>query len=240
MKSSDPALQYPPQNGPYRTIIKGKNLWRGHKTARFQLSMGNPKQDGDKFAALSEWAALRFDRVILIVSDSLQRHNIAADIGVSHDKAHLIALHAGQEWLSRNMRSIQSLPAFELTFWDDWLLHPRYPEARAAIDGLYAVHGEFRSAVERKVDVFCVRHGHGDKMKAASREYLLEELAAFSIMFRDTPAADFYAGTALNDLFAIIADVSGNSLLSGFKAAYVSEVDFVRNSQFYARNNRAA
>lgn len=72
--------QFPAAAGPYKVVLNSPSIWRDYSTCRLQISVGKPKHEGDKFFALTEWAAARFDKVYLIVSDTLQRHNLALEI----------------------------------------------------------------------------------------------------------------------------------------------------------------
>lgn len=231
MSGSKQSIQYPPQTGPYKVFVKDKGLWRQHTTARLQISVGNPKHDGDKFFALTEWAAARFDRVVLVVSDTLQRHNLALDMGVSLEDAHQIALLNGQKWLRDNKAAIDIIsPAKRvLTLWDDWMAHPDYPATYAEIMNIFSINETVRAAVEEKARSFCERHQTSEAFET-SVAYILEELAAFAIMFRDK-AVDIYPGSWFKEILDAIAQVGGSELLSGLKEITCLRVDFIRNQR---------
>ena len=219
---------YPPATGAYKVFIKGNSTWQGHTTARLQISMGNPKQDGEKLLAMTEWAAARFDKVVFVISDTLQRHNISLRHGVSLQDAHEIALIGGHEWMARNKKAIDSVPQRIVTLWDDWLAHPEYAASRRELNELYAKDQILQEAVAAKAFRFC--KANDPVAMATSTEFLLEEIAAIAIMFR-TPAADFYAGTWLNEIYAAIARLPASGLMDGFKNIYFTEVDFKRNQR---------
>ena len=222
---------YPAATGAYKVFIKGKSTWQGHKIARLQISMGNPKQDGEKLLAMTEWAAARFDRVIFIISDTLQRHNIALRHGVSIKDAHEIAMIGGHQWMERNKKAIDAVPQRIVTLWDDWLAHPEYSASRLELNELYAKDQVLQEAVAAKAFRFC--KSHDPVAMATSTEFLLEEIAAIAIMLR-TPAADFYAGTWLHEIYAAIARLPASELMDGFKNIYFTEVDFKRNQNSIA------
>lgn len=217
---------YPAATGVYKVFIKGKSTWQGHKMARLQISMGNPKQDGEKLLAMTEWAASRFQRVVFIISDTLQRHNIALRYGVGMKEAHEIALIGGHQWMERNKKAIESVPQRIVTLWDDWLAHPEYAASRRELNELHAKDQVLQEAVAAKAFRFC--KSHDPVVMATSTEFLLEEIAAIAIMLR-TPAADFYAGSWLNEIYAAIARLPASELMDGFKEIYFTEVDFKRN-----------
>lgn len=221
-------IQYPAPLGPYKVSIKGKSSWQQYKTARLQISIGNTKQEGEKLFAMTEWLSHRFDKVIFIVSDTLQKHNLG-----SYDEA----LRQGKEWLQSNKEAIEVIPEHKrvITTWDDWLSHPDYAAAKAEIDRLFDQNLVLKEAIHSKALEFCSRSvrlvDQANDFDTAIN-YLLEELAAFAVMFRETPAADFYAGSWLENVYRALAEVSNSDLLSGFKAVNFTEVDFVRNQGY--------
>jgi len=232
MSNSRKNFQYPPQTGPYKVFVKDKGLWRQHSTARLQISVGNPKHEGDKFFALTEWAAGRFDKVILIVSDTLQRHNLAQDKGIDMKDAHDVALLEGQKWLRDNKAALENIaPAKRImTQWDDWMSHVDFAATYAEIKNAYLENDSIKNTVVEKAQSFWERHGFKGTMET-SVSYILEELAAFAIMFRETPAIDIYPGPWFKEIFESILNASSSDLLVGYRNAACLRVDFIRNQR---------
>lgn len=230
-------IQYPPQTGPYKVFVKDKGIWRDHDTARLQISVGNPRHTGDKFFALTEWAAARFDKAILIVSDTLQRHNIAIQHGISLDEAHNLSSLGGQRWLKENQAALDNLKPWQkvVTHWDDWMAHPDYAATRQEINDLYARLPVFQGIVAAKAESFCARQGDENSLAQhrdiqTSTAYLLEEIAAFAVMFKQTRAVDIYPGTWFKEVFETLAQSGeGSDRLSGFSDVACLSVDFTRN-----------
>lgn len=234
--ASNVSIQYPPQTGPYKVFVKDKGIWQKHRVARLQISVGSARHTGDKFYALTEWAAARFDKVILIVSDTLQRHNIALQHGLTLEEAYDASLFSGQRWLKENKPALKNLSASQqiLTTWDNWLQHPDFKMARYEIVNLFHTDVDVKKTVEEKAALFCQRDaGIGSLAQYRNFEtsiaYLLEELAAFSIMFRETPAVDVYPGTWFKDVFSIIANKKTSNLMSGFQNVDCIAIDFTKN-----------
>ena len=232
-------IQYPPQTGFYKVFVKDKGTWQGHNVARLQISVGNPKHDGDKFFALAEWAAARFDHVILIVSDTLQKHNIGIQRGVNLDAAYRQSLHMGDEWLARNKAAIDILSNKTVTRWDDWLNHADYQNTYMAISTLYNQREDVKTAIDNKAREFAIRHvGHDDnnpalqEMTKIAARYIIEELAAFAIMFREPRAVDVYPGSWFQEIFDVLAQYDGIPAIESFKTAECLRVDFVRNKGY--------
>jgi tRNA-dependent cyclodipeptide synthase len=236
MNASD-LEQYPPPRGLYKVSVKNKGIWRGHNTARLQISMNNPRHTGDKFFALTEWAAARFDKVILIISDTLQRHNTELEYGVSHDEARKISLMSGDQWLKDNQAALANLKPWQRvdTRWDDWLKHKDFDAAHREICRLYNTSSVFADSIITEAERFC-RH-YQDKSSSvrqryfdASITYILEEIAAFAIMFKETPAVDIYPGLWFTNTFRIITEMKDiPPPLTGFSNAACLSIDFVRN-----------
>ena len=229
-------LQYPAQTGCYKVSVKDKGLWQCHRFARLQISMDNPKHTGDKFLALTEWAATRFEHVTLIVSDTLQRHNIASNNNLDLEEAYTISLAKGDDWISHNAAAINALPNKTITRWDEWLRDPQFKQTHNLLKYLYDNVEDFRYAVDKKALDFCKRHAANLTTEfvlanhlRASVDYILEELSAFSRMFATTKAIDIYPGEWFKDIFDVLKERSDAPLLSGFHTAECLRVDFIRN-----------
>ncbi len=231
--------QFPAATGRYKVVLNSPSIWRGYSTCRLQISVGKPKHEGDKFFALTEWAAARFDKVYLIVSDTLQRHNLALEMGIDLSRAYTVAQIKGHEWLRDNKRAIDNIPVHKriVTVWDDWVSHHEYAATRLAINSLYARCPIFKAAIADKAQEFCRRQAdngsmiHDDRPEAfeTSVRYILEEVAAFGIMLRQQPVVDIYPGPWFKDIFDIIAQQSRLPLLAGFAHAAFLNVDYKTN-----------
>jgi tRNA-dependent cyclodipeptide synthase len=241
-------LHYPPASGPYKVVLKSRSNWRDFPACRLQISVGRPKHEGDKFFALTEWAAARFDKVWFIVSDTLQRHNLALEMGITLDEAYKVAQIKGREWLRDNARAINNIPAHRriITLWDDWMTHPDYAATRIDINALYANNIFFRASVDEKAEEFCTRraedgsiiHDRTDKAMATSVRYILEEVAAFAIMLREQPVLDIYPGEWFKAMFELLAVTTHNPLLSGFAGSAFLSVDYKTNKSFTDQENQ--
>jgi len=233
------AQHFPAATGPYKVVLNSPSIWRNFTTCRLQISVGRPKHEGDKFFALTEWAAARFDKIYLIVSDTLQRHNLALEMGIDLSEAYKVAQIKGHEWLRDNKRAIDNIPAYKrvVTVWDDWMSHADYAETRFAINALYAGSPAFKAAIDAKADEFCRRRAENGSILHDSRpeafstsvRYILEEVAAFGIMLRQQPVLDIYPGPWFKEIFDVIAQTSALPLLAGFGQAAFINVDYKTN-----------
>lgn len=199
-------FSYPAPTGPYKVCLNSKTNWQDFTLCRIQVSVGNPRYEGAKYQALLEWCRHRFDAVEIIVSDTLQRHNLRRKLEIDHATAWKLSRLEGQEWLKRN----PCPDDFKLTGWDDLLKHPLYSVRRVAIDRHYDTNFAFRAAVDSKAE------------KYGCPDFLLEEIAIFSFLF-ETPAVDIYAGSWITDVLRTI-DLYPNAL----------SVDFTHNKAYAA------
>lgn len=237
----------PTPTGPYKVVLHSPSIWRDFSECRLQISVGRAKHEGDKFFALTEWAAARFDKVTFVVSDTLQRHNLALDMGIDLDEAYDVALIKGREWLRDNKRAIDNVPAHKknIMLWDDWLSHPDYAETRIEINTLYAYNPFFKLAVDAKANEFLDRRaaqgedlsGRRSEIFKISVRYILEEMAAFAIMLRQQPVLDIYPGPWFKEIFDLIAQTSTNPLLSGFEHAAFIHVGYRINGAYLRQGN---
>lgn len=219
-------FKYPPATGKYKVAIIGKSVWQGHTTARLQISVGQPKHTGEKFKTLTEWASMRFDKVVLIVSDTLQRHNIAFNEGISLEDAHRRAWIMGQEWIRENRAAIDLISPHKriIATWEDWITHPDYQTEKDAIMELFRTDENFRATVRNKATEFSSKRGSIRDFSAAyqvSLTYLLEEIPAFKLMMRDG-GVDIYPGPWMRDIFSAIPDPV-------YQSASFLSVDYKRN-----------
>lgn len=197
--------EFPPQTGPYAVKVKNGAGWREHKTARLQISVGQPYHEGEKLAATLEWCRHRFDHVIICVNDTLQRFNHEFD-GMSAREAYFKALGDGTGWIERNRAAIERLPSVEIHRWEDWKTWPDFAMSMLRTQELMRTNSEFRDAIRENIAAFWERRkpdaGLAGQYRFAefarlSEQYLLEETAVFAIMFRKQRAVDVYPGSVL-------------------------------------------
>ncbi len=165
--------------------IRGAS-WKKYDSARLQISVGQAYHEGTDLAETVAWAASNFKKTIICVNDTLQRYNAPG------------AKEAGDAWLERNKETINKFPNIKVTRWDYWLDHPDFPSLHADVRNKYKTDPLFREAVDNEAMAFAVRQKpiNMGTFLERSRAYLLEECAAFQIMFA-TPAADIYPGSSL-------------------------------------------
>lgn len=218
-------IQMPAQEGSYAVKVKNGAGWRSYDTARLQISVGMPYHEGEKFEATIAWARERFSRVIVCVNDTLQRFNMT-DVADPYS----LSFRQGREWVLRNMRCLETLPSFSLHHWEEWKALPDYAAQYARVLYLYDSDPAFRAAVDSNVaDHWQRRKNPGGDFTAfhyASTQYLLEETAVFSLMYRQR-AADVYPGTILIPAHYLKEKIVPG-LSEGFGQTHHTRIDFSR------------
>lgn len=227
--------QFPAPRGPYKVSLKNSVPWQEFATQRIQISIGNANTEGDKFFALCEWAAARFERVSLIVSDTLQRHNLGFEEALSMPGAWALARSSGDAWLLRNADALRLLPEARMVRWDNLLADPRYAPALSRLQALSKQESAFAAAIDATVEAFwrrnaerlgSVRRGRFD---ASSKAFLLEELAVFTFLCADA-GLDAYAGSWLEGIFTVLR-AEPEAFFDAFRRDWL-QVDFTRNKSF--------
>lgn len=198
----------------YKVKVKNGAGWRAFDTARIHISVGQQYHEGEKFKATVDWAKDRFERVIICVNDTLQRHNMEEIMTPA--EAFLAAEAAGREWIERNISQIRRLPRYEIKRWEEWRSHADYQDELDRMVNAYHNNPAFTRQVEEEVQAFWDRHKKHDPalsedgfaaFRTHSTTYLLEECAAFQIMFCRNKGVDIYPGSTL--LPCKISNISG-------------------------------
>ncbi|MDF2690223.1 MAG: Uncharacterized protein K0S29_78 [Gammaproteobacteria bacterium] len=153
--------------------------------------VGQPKSDGDKFAATLKRINERFKKCTILLGDSLHRHTfkIFDENASSNESYYKQSIKAGNEWLARNCHAVDSLTIpHTIIRWDEWLNHSNYSSMKDMIDELYDKNANFRIAMFESVKEFLLRLDRNYKPVnctnafKCSAEYLKEECAVMQLM----------------------------------------------------------
>ncbi len=232
----------PRQTGQYAVKVKNGAGWRKFDVARLQISVGMPYHENEKFETTASWVGQRFKKAIICVNDTLQRFNLMYENpGMTEEEALHKTLRAGREWVLRNMRALESLPDFSLHHWEEWKLQPAFSDNKNKIATLYRDNPDFREAISRNIMDHWQRYskkradssgalpGAADYEVFAhySTQYLLEETAAFGVMYARESAADIYPGTLLIPV-KFLQENEVNGAPKGYGDNHHTRIDFVR------------
>lgn len=193
----------------YRVTVNGKYGFRPSDKARIQVSIGNPKYESTKLLALTEWCAARFKETEVIVSDTLQRHNLLIDTATAWN----ITRDEGDKWLRRNSVALKGL---SIVRWDELLQSDNYASSLEIIEEGLKNNKAYETFLEM-AEGFAIRRNLPFDNCAA---FLKEELAIFHFMMQE-PAVDVYAGSWISKIFDALS-------LPVFKDVHCLEVDFER------------
>ena len=189
-------------NSSSRDTHKG---WRQASIAEIGIKIDNSKYEGEKFASLLDWAASRFETVLITLSDTLYRHNYEAE-GHAKDVAVNMARTYGDFWLARNKAAIRKYSGkadIIVQRWDDWKSHPQFPEVLKDLQSLYRHDEGFYKSVRADIDGFLSRYGkkitpeNKFLYNRKSYDYVLEEAAVYILIGREIGSARLYPGTDL-------------------------------------------
>ena len=187
--------------------------WGKYPQACLGVSLGNENERGDKLKAVTTWMNKVFDRHIIDLSDTLYRWNDVKPDGSIPDDAHQCAYRKGSEWLAQAAPALDLLPVgTRVIRWDHWLKHPEFPDLQARFARLMTADERFRAAVDSDVSHFLDRRRRtGDPTDASAvagcHGFILEELAAHTILFRENPATlRVYPGGSLKVVDGLFRD----------------------------------
>lgn len=182
----------------YNISASGDTRWRNCQRAMISISQGNRNLSGDKFEALISWAHNRFQEIIINVSDTLSRHNLIAE-GYSEPLAESMAERHGNIWLKEHHHIIKQHKdkIIAIHRWNDWRQHSSYNEINDKIQRFYLDDIGLSKTVHDDCEMFLMRkieQGYKDieHHRICSRNYLLEELAAYTIIGRQYKANRIY------------------------------------------------
>lgn len=172
---------------------------RGNRTiGRLNVSIGQDYHEGKKLAATIGWMGRHFNRVVINLCDTLQRHNLEG-AGLSPQSAHRMALANGNQWLDRNQGTIDCLPDYTVTRWDDWRDRTDWAAAHDTIMALYNNDPNFKRVADTTAHDFLARRTFANDTARGlayeqSLKYILEE-ATFALVSSDPKIAEIYPGT---------------------------------------------
>lgn len=173
----------------FRIEVKRRFGTLASENARLHISVGGPRFEGERFTALTDFCRRRYKSTVVIISDTLQRHNYPVK-----EQAYELSRVAGHEWIGRNFRALEG---FELARWDDLLSSPEYRTQRDNIEHLTA-----SGAAQAALTALSMNFHKRNKVPISNCEaFLKEELAVFANLFQ-APAIDIYPGAWITPLIS--------------------------------------
>lgn len=220
----------------YKIYTRTKSHVAEYDSAQFHISVGQPNHEGKKFEATCMWAASKFKENILIVSDTLQRHNIKFAENLSEEEAYFVSRERGTQWLERNKDSIDLLPNLTIYRHNFWLAHKNYISNRNVVNRFYDNHKVFRELCHDTINRVWQRHMERGSVQESqyfnffqhSKEFLLEELAVKPIIFSKFPSLTIYPGQWISELYEFMAHNEEMGFTKCFEGSKWTRIEFRR------------
>lgn len=191
------AIENPSQpNGKkYRVRASAPFEWRAFDTVRLEISVGAPYHEGTKVKAIIDWAHRNFSHTVIILGDTLQRHNLMVEYSLSESEARSICKRAGDNWIARHATYVQGC---KLIRWNAALQSDDFFSRRWQIGRFYRTNLEFQRMTDQAIREIAARRGYaGDVLDVFYRSalnYLMEEAAGDSIIYDANHGVSAYPG----------------------------------------------
>lgn len=171
--------------------------WRDLDVCCLDVSLNNRYQTGIYLAMMIEWINKRFKSCLLILGDTLHRHNLGYEYP-DQAEAYAVSLKMGDQWLKENAESIKKLRIpYTLIRSDDWLAFPEFESTHKDLCSFYRTDKAFSESIEGDIQKFSNRRSDLplDFVRSSSLAYLLEETAADILIGRKNgPLVHLYSG----------------------------------------------
>lgn len=186
----------------YKIVVRNSPNWRKKKAATLGVSVTSPNWQGEKFAAILEFAAANFETIRIDVTDALYRHNFMAE-GFKPDQALAQANALGALWLTQHQDILDASPVKpQIIRWAEWYKHSDYQNTLAGFQRAHAINEVLREAVYDDVMEFHRRKDSKPSLAEleGGKNYLIEELAVITLQARELPCVKIYPGDELRCL----------------------------------------
>ncbi len=180
------------------------------KNCYLGISLENPLFAGDSLKAMLMWAAGKFEQCLVIVGDYLCRFDERIIAGCDENLACRLAIKRGDLFISQTKEIFSGLPSGKviLTRWKEHLQAKEFKRSKKILDEIFESDEEFRRSVEYDALSFVERQKRHRQPLAVefeqsirlSCEYILEEVAVFSMLSERGWGVELYPGSELRVL----------------------------------------
>jgi hypothetical protein len=157
------------------------------------VSMTNEKCTGEYLAAIVKLIERRFkaDESVLLISDTLQRHNISYRTGRHVDDCYDDAKEMGDNWFEANKQTLREVlnAGIKIVRWDDALTMMDVAGTNEFVSELVDMDDEFSAHMVDSVQMFLGRRDRDDtgeygspKHLAVCERFVLEELGVIGAL----------------------------------------------------------
>lgn len=198
------------------------------RLSRIQISPANPLCNGAAFDAMLSWLVASGCRDVDIqIADTLQRHNLVWQYGVSPRRAEMRARDVGREWVGRNGRSLNfgmsAFRSFSVSHWDFWTKSDEFPDVLASVHEIAETDSRFDALLDSEARSFFERIGRTPKADrvAMSRAFLLEEIAVSELVARRDPTNEIYPGARPQAELYLASDLAMTARFALHRANFI-------------------
>lgn len=175
------------------------------------ISVNNPFFRDQNLGLLLKWIANHFDECIIIIGDYLHRINESILHGITGEQAIASSINRGdiiEEMLNAFLLILPD-DKFKVYRWKEFLdNNPKSLSEKEKLTTLFSTNKEFRNDILQSCTEFIDRLiARGERLYltkeeaiSQSKEYLLEEMAVFSVLIEQGYRVQVYPGTQLKIL----------------------------------------
>ena len=176
------------------------------------VSMTNPVFWRSSLNDLVEWMSQHFEESMVLVGDYLHRLNAQILTGEGEEAAAIQALAMGEEFMERLKPALRRVPegAFVVQRWKPFHDDPGFWEAKREMDALYRENASVKASIDSTASLFVRQKTERDAFRVdkklaveLSAQYLLEEMAVFSLLINRGWKVVVYPGAQLPLLMEI-------------------------------------
>ena len=178
----------------------------GKKECIIGVSMGNPVYWRSSLKTILEWADKNFEKSTILVGDLLYRWNDLIYNNDSLTNAEKRCLKLGDKFIKQYNKHSQNICAKKFTVlrWNDLLKTEKFTKSIENLKNAYSSNGKFKNEINEQARAFVesliVRNKkmslEVSKAIELSANYLIEELAVFSVLMQSSSVL-VYPGTTL-------------------------------------------
>lgn len=189
----------------YKVEIRNSPGWREQNAATLGVSVSSPNWQGEKFAAILDFAAAHFETIRIDLTDALYRHSFMAE-GQPPELALNRANAMGALWLVQHQDIIDACPVKpQIVRWAEWYKHPDYKTVQLGFERAHEMNELLREAVYDDATEFYRRQHRTPSLLELekSKDFMIEEMAVLTLQARTLPSLKIYPGEELRCLHVV-------------------------------------
>jgi len=195
--------------------VKGPKTWHTQENFCLGISLASRNHEGEALKAMVAWlndnryapeTGLGFKQGVVDFSNTLHRYNYEIEglhSKMTRKQAIDRTMEVSNAWFAQNAAILDQIAIpHQVIHWNQWLMDDRFIGYKKQFDDAYKAGGPFQDAIREDIHRYLKRRfGADTRLEDASSavmelsvSFLLEELAAHSILYEDFPCAVIYPG----------------------------------------------